>query len=181
MARPEPPARAQGPDADPAEVARTIGLRLLDRKDRTRAEFISALVRRGVDAEIAESLATRFEQVGLIDDRRYARAYAESRQQSRRISATAVRRELRQRGVGAEAMDEVDEALSDDHEVALDYARRRAQQLSGFDRPVRYRRLAGALGRRGFSPHVIHDVLAQVMGEVDDPPADEPEGDLPIE
>ncbi len=157
--------REPGPDADPVEVARGIALRLLDSKDRTRAELLEALGRRGVEEEVATQVVARFEEVGLVDDQRYAEAYSRSRQQSRKLSASALRRELRQRGVDDETIAVAAEGIDDDLDVALEYARQRTAKLSGLARDVRYRRLAGALGRRGFPSHVIHEVLGQVLDE----------------
>src|SRR6202045_3914428 len=84
---------------DPEAQARQICLRLLTIAPRTRAQLAQALHRRGVPAEAAETVLSRFADVGLIDDAAFARAWVESRHHSRGLARRALTAELRQRGI----------------------------------------------------------------------------------
>ena len=50
-------------------------------------------------------------------------------------------------------------------EVARSLARKRLPGLAGLDPQARYRRLAGALARRGFAGPVVHAVLREVLAD----------------
>ena len=153
------------PDADPEEVARGIVLRKLAVQARTRVELERALQGRDVPEEAAAAVLDRMTEVGLVDDVTFAHDWVASRQQRRHLSRTALRRELQTKGV---ERDVIDEALAevggaDEHEAALDLARRRAATMGGLAREVAYRRLGGVLARRGFSSSITTRVLAEVL------------------
>lgn len=158
----------EGPPADPYEVARTIALKLLDRRDYTRGELAARLARREVTPEVAAAVLDRFEEVRLIDDQRYAERYAVQRQSARSLSRSAVRRELLGKGIDAELADEALEAIDDDTEqqTALDLARRKARPMVGLPRDKQYRRLAGALARKGYSAALVNATVGLVLGEL---------------
>lgn len=157
-----------GDQADPHEVARTIALRLLDRRDYTRAELAERLARREVPVEVAEAVLDRFEEVRLIDDQRYAERYAVQRQSARSLSRSAVRRELLGKGIDADLADEAIEAIDDDteRETALEFARRKARPMVGLPRDKQYRRLAGALARKGYSAGLVNATVSTVLAEL---------------
>lgn len=160
---------AEGPPADPYEVARTIALRHLDRRDLTAAELRDRLAAKGVSDDVADAVVARFTAVGLVDDRRYAVHYAQSRQASRSLSRAAVRRELQRKGIDPDLLDEATAALDDDAEyrTARAFAERRMRALEGQVREVRYRRLGAALARKGFAPGLVHRVLGEVLAVSD--------------
>ena len=155
------------PPADPYEVARAMALRHLDRRDLTVAELRAKLGARGVDEEVAEAVVGRFVEVGLLDDRRYAERYAVSRQSLRSLSRTSVRRELHRKGVDAEVVAEATASLDDESEyqAAHEFGERRLRGLARHPREVQYRRVAAALARKGFSPSLVHRVLAELMSD----------------
>ena len=158
--------------ADPVAAAREIVLRQLDARARTRSELERTLATRGVPDDVGRQVLDRFTELGLVDDGAFAEQWVESRQ--RRLKSRAVvRQELRRKGVDAEVVDEalqgVDE--SSDYESALAFGRKKAASLEGLEPGVRYRRLLGALARRGFSSAVSHRVYREVTGS----PADGPQ------
>ncbi|HEU5486046.1 MAG TPA: regulatory protein RecX [Microlunatus sp.] len=165
---------AADPEADPESVARTIALRKLTAQARTRHELGQALQKKNVPDEVATAVLDRLEQVGLVDDAAFAQGWVESRQQRRHLSRSALRRELRAKGVDR---DQVETALVDvDTDAELAAARalvaKKERASSGLEPMVRQRRLAGALARRGFGPGVIATVLGELRGQsADDPGA----------
>lgn len=165
---PEPvgePDRDLGPEADPEAVAREIVLRKLTAQARSRGELAKALAQRNVPEETAAAVLDRFEEVGLVDDGAFAESWVRSRQSRRHLSKRVLRQELVRKGVGR---DEIDNALEqvdpdDEHQAARELAAKKLRTMSGLDRTVKYRRLAGALGRRGFGPGTISQVLSEVL------------------
>ncbi len=161
-------ATSSEPEADPEEVARGIVLRKLAVQARTRVELERALLGRDVPEDAAAAVLDRMTDVGLVDDETFARDWVSSRQQRRHLSRSALRRELQTKGVDRDVIDGALAEVEGDDELraALDLARRRASTMRGLEREVAYRRLSGALARRGFSASITARVLSEVLGEV---------------
>lgn len=162
--------------ADPLAVAREIALRQLTVRARSRAELAKALSRKGVPESTAEQVLDRLTEVGLIDDAAFAREWLAAggrRQRSRR----ALEAELTVKGVDREIVrDAVAELDSDqDYAVAKAYAERKAAGMVRLAPEVRYRRLTGALARRGFPSSVVAQVAREVLADLDVLDEGEPE------
>ena len=154
-------------DVNPHAVAREIALRQLTVRARTRAELARALARKNVPEEVADSVLDRLTEVGLIDDAVFARDWLAAggrRQKSRRVLLG----ELAEKGVDRELIDEAAGELEAerDYEVARGFAARKATALAGLEPAVRYRRLAGALARRGFPASVVAQVTREALADL---------------
>ncbi|MBA3250380.1 MAG: regulatory protein RecX, partial [Geodermatophilaceae bacterium] len=75
---------------DPESTARIICLRLLTLAPRTRAQLAQALERRGVPPAASEAVLDRFDEVGLIDDAAFSRAWVASRHAGRGLAGRAL-------------------------------------------------------------------------------------------
>jgi regulatory protein len=183
--RPEPPppppdTEAEGPDADPESVARTILLDQLTGRARSRQELSDKLAAKRVPPEIAGRLLDRFEEVGLVDDAAFARTWVSQRQFAggggKGLARRALAQELRRKGVDdettREVLDELDPA--DEEAAARELVRRKLRTLSRIDDQTATRRLVGMLARRGYSSglafSVVRDELAAAGREEPDPP-----------
>ena len=147
-------------------VAREIALRQLTVRARSRQELAKALARKNVPDDVARIVLDRLTEVGLIDDAVFARdwlAAGERRQKSRR----ALLIELAEKGVEREVIDAAVAELDADRDyvVARGFAERKVRSLAGLDPQVRYRRLAGALARRGFGASVVAQVTREVLAD----------------
>lgn len=166
--QPEDSPTAADREADPLAVAREIALRQLTVRARSRSELAKALARKGVPEATATIVLDRLTEVGLVDDAAFARDWLAAggrRQRSRR----ALIAELGEKGVAREVIAEaVAELDSDqDYQVARAYAERKAVGLARLEPQVRYRRLAGALARRGFPSSVVAQVVREVLSDLD--------------
>lgn len=176
---------AGGADGDPEARAREVCLRLLTLAPRTRAQLADALRKRGIPGDAAEEVLSRFQDVGLIDDAAFARAWVESRHYSRGLAGRALSAELKQRGVAAdEIRAAIEEGLGPDAEVSA--ARRlvagKLPATRGLPPEQRTRRLAGLLARKGYPAGLAFRVIREALeaeGDVafpeDEPPFDEPD------
>jgi regulatory protein len=158
----EPEARMRDPEAR----AREVCLRLLTLAPRTRAQLADALRRRGIADEVAEEVLGRFEDVGLIDDAAFARAWVESRHYSRGLAGRALSAELKQRGVAAEEIRAaIDEQLGPEAEISA--ARQLVEKKLGATRGLppeqRTRRLAGMLARKGYPAGLAFRVIREAL------------------
>ncbi len=154
-------------DAEPGseEAARAICLRLLTAGPRTRAQLATALRKRRIPGEVAESVLSRFAEVGLIDDAAFARAWVESRHHSRGLARRALTAELRQRGIpDVEARSAVN-LLGPQDELAT--ARRlvakRVPATRGKPAPARARQLMGMLARKGYPAGLAAQVVREAL------------------
>jgi regulatory protein len=158
---------ALGPPGDPESVARTICLRLLDQRARTRSELAGALRKKGVPDDAATAVLDRFAEVGLIDDSALAATYALAQHRERGLAGRAVAARLRRRGVDEQTVASALEPIDRDSEytAAEALARKKLRSLAGLDPMVQARRLVGLLGRRGYSPGLAHEVVRAVLAE----------------
>jgi regulatory protein len=163
-APPEDPVAA-GPPADPEAVARKILLDQLTGQARSRQELSDRLARKNVPEDVATRLLDRFEEVGLIDDDAFARAWIASRQPGKGLARRALAQELRRKGiddeVAREALDEVDPA--DEEAAARALVRKKLRTLTHVDDEVATRRLVGLLARKGYSPGLSLAVARQEL------------------
>jgi regulatory protein len=154
-----------GAHDDPEAAARQICLRLLTATPRTRAQLATALRRRGIPDDAAESVLSRFTDVGLIDDALFARAWVESRHHGRGLARWALAAELRQRGVAADDVRDAVDTLDPDEEAAT--ARRLVDRKLAATRgqpPVaRTRRLVATLARKGYPAPLAFRVVREAL------------------
>jgi regulatory protein len=134
-----------------AELAREICLRQLAVRPRTRAELAQALARRHIDDEVITEVLDRYDEVGIIDDAAFARAWVSSRHAGRGLARGALAGELRQRGVAGDLVDEALGTLDDEQEAATARALvdRKLRTAAGPPEAV-FRRLVGMLARKGY-------------------------------
>ncbi len=158
------PRVADDDEPDPHSVARAIALRQLAMAPRSRAQLEDKLARRG-HPEVVAAVLDRLEDVGLVDDDRFAAQLVDSRRRTKGLSGAALRRELRDKGVDAEIATEAIGALDDATERARaeQLVARRLRSLAGLDPKVQARRLAGMLARKGYSPGVAYAVVRDAV------------------
>lgn len=160
---------AQDPEADPREVARAIVLRQLTASAKSRKQLEAKLADRNVPEDVAREVLDRFEEVDLVDDARYAQLYVRSRASSRKLSRSALRRELASRGISGEIAEVALEQRSDEDERAdaVELVRRKLPAgLDSADRAERdraVRRLVGMLGRKGYPPGLAFAVVMEEL------------------
>ena len=161
------------PEADPFSVARNIVLNQLNFMPRSRKELETALAKRNVEAHVAKSVLDRFEEIGMVDDVAYAELLIRSRCNTKRVSRSVLRQQLRQKGVAQDIIDEALLAVSDDDELrmATELVEKKVRALSRLAPEVRKRRLFGLLARKGYHTgialRVIQDLEASDLYETD--------------
>jgi regulatory protein len=153
------------PPRSESEVAREICLRQLAVRPRTRAELAKALLRKEISEEVIAEVLDRYDEVGIIDDAAFARAWVSSRHQGRGLARRALANELRQRGVDPEVAGEALEAVDDEAEAetARALVDRKLRTASGAPDAI-FRRLVAMLARKGYPAGVairaVKDALA---------------------
>lgn len=138
-------------------------LRQLTMQARTRSELAESLRKRNVPADVADAVLDRMTDVGLVDDAAYAQSWVDSRQQRRHLSRTVLRRELKQKGIDGDLVDDAVEQVTreDEYRAASALADKKLRSMRGLDAAVRRRRLAGALARKGFPADLVSSILRE--------------------
>jgi regulatory protein len=124
--------------------------RVLGRRDAARAELDVRLERRGVSASVRDEALDRLEELGAVDDSRFAASRA-AQLAGRGYGDAAIVADLEQRGVEVSRATEAVAALAPERERARGVV----------DRLGRGRKAATHLARRGFG----EDVVLEASGE----------------
>jgi regulatory protein len=168
--RPPDDAGATPAAPHPAEQAREICLQQLATRPRTRAELATALRKRGISDEVAAEVLDRYDEVGLIDDAAFAKAWVNSRHHGRGLARRALAGELRRRGVDSELVGEALEELDGETEAAT--ARvlvdRKLRGIGRAEPDVIFRRLVGMLARKGYPAGLAIRVVKDALAARDD-------------
>jgi len=159
-----------------ADKAFQAALRFLEARPRSAAEVRERLTRKAYAPAAIDTALARLAQLELIDDAAFARFWVENRQISRPRGISALRDELRSKGIAADVAAHVlsdDELTGDEPERALTLARAALHKYANAaDRPTFLRRMGGYLQRRGFSFEIIRPIVNQLWneahGQVDD-------------
>jgi regulatory protein len=135
---------------------RQRAIRLLARREHSRAELIRKLAADGTTEEIAAVLA-QLETEGLLSDARYAEAYVRSH--CARFGAARLRQTLRSKGIDAELVNAQVGTLEGELERARAVW---ARKFAAVPRDAReWARQGRFLQNRGFAVDVIRQLLKE--------------------
>jgi regulatory protein len=139
-------------------------LRLLSVRQRSRHELEDRLLRVGFEAEEVRAELDRLAEVGLVDDRRFAREFAEHELRVRLVGRRAVASALAGRGIDRTTIEEALEGCaSDDPAAAGALARSRARRLAGVPAEKAFPRLVSFLVRRGHAPETARRAAREAL------------------
>lgn len=132
---------------------------LISFRDHSRRELIDKL-RRDYSEECCEKAVGRLEELGLVDDERFARRYTEDLINLKHLSERGVRQKLREKGIDRELIDEVlgEFDVDEEEQIRTIIEKKYARSLS--DEKGR-RRCVNALARLGFGFSDIKSVLSE--------------------
>lgn len=154
---------------DETRKAITAALNLISYRPRAAGELRTKLREKGYAPEAVDAAVARMQELRYLDDEAFAERWVESRQSSRPRSERMLKRELAQKGVDKETIERtIEEAGVDEYGDALELARKKYESLRKEDRDVRYRRLTGFLGRRGYGYDIIRQVMEALEGQDDE-------------
>ena len=148
--------------------ARDYALNLLTYRPRSCQEIRNKLRGKNCPEEVMEEVIGQLRELNLLDDKQFARLWAESRLLNKPMGRRLLEQELRQKGIKSEIIEKASESAyseQGEEEIAWDLARKRLKKYSNLDSFTIKRRLFGYLGRRGFSPDIISGVLEKLFKE----------------
>lgn len=122
------------------------------------------LMRAGFDAEEVDDVIGRLERIDLLDDRRFAREFAQHAVGVKRVGRRALVSSLLAKGIARETIDEVAGEFGGDQESKAEaLARTRLGRLASLERPAAYRRLTEFLVRRGYDASVARQAAGRAL------------------
>ena len=135
------------------EALKARALRLLARREHSRAELARKLAPHAESSEALAALLAELLAKKQLSDERFAEA--RSRALARKYGAARIRQDLRSKGVAAQIVDGVSSGGELERARAILERKYRSPPASFKERAKRARFLQG----RGFSLEVIHDLL----------------------
>ena len=133
-------------------------LDLLLYRTRTEKELKDKLLERGYSDEECEEALDYVRHYGYVDDDDYARRYISAH--GREKGAAAIRRELREKGIQEDTLEEVLYDLPDEEEVLEEMLIKKAGEPHSLDEKE-FRRLYGFFMRKGFTSGKIIQALKE--------------------
>jgi regulatory protein len=150
---------------DEREVTYQKAVHFISYRPRSSAEVRQNLTKRGISETLVEETVDRLRQSGLVNDDAFARAWVENRSEFRPRSKSALRMELRRKGLDDETIHSVVDENVDEQALAFEAARKYAHRLAGLDWLQFRQKLGGFLARRGFSYTTLAPVVSEVWKE----------------
>jgi regulatory protein len=128
---------------------------------RSRKELEVTLIKREIDPQVAKEVLDRFVEIDVINDAAFAELLVRSRCNTKKVSRSVMRQQLRQKGVDQEIIDEVLLAVTDADELrmATELVEKKARSMSRLEPEVRKRRLFGLLARKGYGTAIALQVI----------------------
>ncbi|MEM0915497.1 MAG: regulatory protein RecX [Planctomycetota bacterium] len=152
------------------------GMSRLNRRAMSRRDLDRKLREKGHSAEARRAALDRLTELGVIDDAAYGAALAEEAVRRKGAGPRLVEQKLRAKGLdGGDARRLADEATGDaeaQRAAATAAAEKKLRSMGGLDAATRRRRLYGLLGRRGYTPDVIADVMDAMADRLSDDAGD---------
>ena len=171
--------QSRAAETDPAIVLNAAA-RFLEVRSRSIDEVRRHLAAAGYPAALVDAAIARLMELGMLDDRAFARAWADSRDRARPRGAAVLRRELGLKGIDREVVTEVlaerseaaaaqatgeEGGVASADEVAADRLlwKSRTTLLRVADPRARQQRAYALLARNGFDPEMCREVSARFV------------------
>lgn len=143
-------------------------LDLLSQRPYTARDLRRKLVQKEVPADEADAVIERLTEAGLIDDAKYALAYARSKMLGSGASRRRIKQDLTRKGVKGDVASEAVEQVIVDEEVDTKAvieraARKKLASMGDLEPLVLRRRLFAFLARRGYDQDEILEVTRAIF------------------
>lgn len=156
------------------EKARAVVLRRLTGSPKSRHQLAVVLKDKEFSPEIITRVLDRMEEVHLVNDVEFAHTWVKGRHELKNLGRSALRRELREKGisepVAADALEQI--SAEDEGAAARELVRRKLQGRAvptgpspeeRAERDKVTRRLVSMLARRGHAPGAAFQIVREVI------------------
>ncbi|MBQ6078403.1 MAG: regulatory protein RecX [Clostridia bacterium] len=145
-------------------------MKYLTAKDRTVSEMQAYLDEKDFGEADVDATVERLKELGLLDDRRYAQRYVETRLNTKPVSRRHLYEQMKGHGLPEEYIREAMEYADTDteRENALAVARKFARQFAALEPEKRRMRVLSRLQARGYSYDTARSALETALSEEDE-------------
>jgi regulatory protein len=140
-------------------------LHFLSFRPRSISEVRKNLADRDIPENVIEETITRLQENSFLDDQKFAQDWIANRKDFRPRSRSALRMELRLKGIPEDIIQTALEDV-DDEALTLQAARKYLRRLAGLNKLEFRKKLSAHLARRGFSFASINPVVTLVWNEI---------------
>ena len=151
---------------DASETTYQKALHFLSYRPRSAMEVRQNLSKRDIPEALVEETVNRLLRAGLVNDQEFARAWIENRNSFHPRSKSALRMELRRKGLSDDIVQPVLDEQVDEEALAFEAARKYSRRLAGLEWLEFRKKLSGFLARRGFSYTTLSPVVSEVWKEI---------------
>jgi regulatory protein len=141
-------------------------LHYISYRPRSIHEVRKNLTGREIPESAIEETLKRLQENSLLNDQKFAKDWVENRNDFRPRSRSALRMELKQKGIPEEIIEITLEENIDEEALALQAAHKYKRRLENLDKLEFRKKLSAHLSRRGFSYTSINPVVSQVWNEI---------------
>lgn len=144
-------------------------MKYLTLKDRTVSEMQAYLDEKDFGEADVDATIERLRELGLLDDRRYAQRFVETRLATKPVSRRHLYEQMKGHGIAEEHIREAMELadVETERENALSVAHKFARQFASLEPEKRRARVLSRLQARGYSYDVARNALEQALSEED--------------
>ncbi len=153
-------------EEDAREAAIQKALHFLGHRARSIREVRENLQKHQIPEPVITLTLKRLEEIGLLNDQEFARAWVENRNNFRPRSRRALALELRRKGLDDDVIQQTLEKNVSETSLAREAARKHLHKVQGLDWPEFRAKLGSFLGRRGFSYETVAPVLRDLWAEM---------------
>ena len=140
-------------------------LHFMNFRPRSTSEIRKNLANKDIPESVIEETIDRLQKNSILDDQRFAQNWIENRTAFRPRSRSALRMELRLKGVPDDVIQTALEDI-DDEALAFQAAQKYLRRLEGLNKLEFRKKLISHLARRGFSFASINPVVTRVWNEI---------------
>ncbi|MGO2943131.1 MAG: regulatory protein RecX [Brevibacterium aurantiacum] len=145
--------------------AKKTAMNMLAMRDHASGELRDKLLKRDFLPAAVDELIAKLQKSRLLNDEEFAHRYVRAHRERRKLSRSALKRELNKKGLPAEVVSDAVEDVDGEDDLARQVAEKKAASTRGLDHDVRERRILGMLARRGFASSVCLKVTREVLAE----------------
>ncbi len=158
--------------ADDFEVGYQQAVKFLSYRTRSEREVQDNLKKHKYSDEVIQAVLGKLRRLQLVNNRQFAKAWVENRNQFRPRGQRALQMELRQKGIDDSIIAEVLAELDED-ELAYRAAVKAARKYASLPWEGFRQKMVAFLARRGFHYGVAIPVVERVWSEYGSPPQTE--------
>ena len=142
--------------------ARALAYRYLSHRDRSARETADHLKKKGFEEAVIQETLHYLKEANYLNDRRFAEHWARTRAENKQFGKYRLRQELTGKGLPQDLIDETLDTLFEtvkEIDLARTVVEKKLPSMQDLDPDKKKRRLTGLLQRKGFSGHIIYQVL----------------------